>query len=258
MDKLFSNLKSDLPAGLVVSLVAIPLCLGTALASGAPLFSGIISGIIGGIVVGYLSKSNTSVSGPAAGLAAIVLTSINELGAFEIFLLSVVFSGIMQIVLGVLKAGGISNFFPSSVINGLLASIGIVIIMKQIPHAVGYDSTLEGDFSFIQNDGQNTFSELIHMFTHFNFGALIISIVSILILVSWEKTPLKKINFLPASLIAVVMSIILNEFVLINYHELFLSGDRLVTIPIANNLSEFFNLFTLPDFLKFLIQMYIK
>ena len=154
---LFANLKSDFASGLVVFLVALPLCLGIAMASGAPLFSGIISGVIGGIVVGYLSQSHISVSGPAAGLTAIVLTAITDLGAFDVFLTAVFIAGLFQLALGFLKAGTISNYFPTNVIEGMLAGIGIIIIMKQLPHAVGFDSDFEGDQSFMQADGSNTF-----------------------------------------------------------------------------------------------------
>ena len=149
---LFGTFKSDFAAGLVVFLVALPLCLGIALASGAPLFSGIISGVVGGIVVGYLSTSHLSVSGPAAGLTAIVLTAITDLGAFDLFLTSVFIAGVLQLALGFLKAGSVSNYFPTNVIEGMLAGIGIIIILKQLPHAFGYDSDFEGDESFLQLD----------------------------------------------------------------------------------------------------------
>ena len=144
----------------MVFLVALPLCLGIAMASGAPLFSGIIAGVVGGIVVGYLSKSHVSVSGPAAGLTAIVLTAITDFGAFNIFLTAVLLAGILQLVLGFLKAGSISNYFPTNVIEGMLAGIGVIIILKQLPHAVGYDADFEGDEAFLQADGGNTFSSL--------------------------------------------------------------------------------------------------
>ena len=175
----FANLKSDFSSGLVVFLVALPLCLGIAMASGAPLFSGIISGIVGGIVVGYLSTSHLSVSGPAAGLTAIVLTAITDLGAFDIFLTAVFIAGILQLILGFIKAGSISNYFPTNVIEGMLAGIGIIIIMKQLPHAVGFDSDFEGDQSFIQADGSNTFSSLLHVFNYVQLGPIVISILSL-------------------------------------------------------------------------------
>ena len=159
----FSNFKNDIPASIVVFLVAVPLCLGIALASGAPLFSGIIAGIVGGIVVGFISDSPLGVSGPAAGLAVIVLSAIQELGDYRVFLVAVVLAGVIQIILGILKAGVIGYYFPSSVIKGMLSGIGIIIILKQIPHAFGYDKNPEGDLGFIQTDGHNTFSELFYM-----------------------------------------------------------------------------------------------
>ena len=156
--KIFENIKSDLPASIVVFFVAIPLCLGIALASGAPLFSGLIAGFVGGIVVGSLSGSSLGVSGPAAGLAVIVLNAINDLGSFEVFLLAVIIGGLIQLILGIARAGIIGYYFPSSVIKGMLTGIGIIIILKQIPHAFGYDADYVGDMDFNQPDGENTFS----------------------------------------------------------------------------------------------------
>jgi MFS superfamily sulfate permease-like transporter len=172
---LFANLKSDFASGLVVFLVALPLCLGIAMASGAPLFSGIISGVVGGIVVGFLSKSHLSVSGPAAGLTAIILTSITDLGTFDVFLTAVFIAGLIQLVLGFLKAGSISNYIPTNVIEGMLAGIGIIIILKQLPHAFGYDSDFEGDQSFMQVDGGNTFSALFGIFNYIQLGSKVSS-----------------------------------------------------------------------------------
>ena len=159
---MFKYIKNDLPASIVVFFVALPLCLGIALASGAPLFSGLIAGIIGGIVVGALSGSQIGVSGPAAGLAAIVLTAIGTLGGYQNFLVAVVLGGIIQLIFGFLKAGIIAYYFPSSVIKGMLTGIGIIIILKQIPHFFGYDADPEGDWAFFQVDGENTFSEIIN------------------------------------------------------------------------------------------------
>ena len=194
---LFANLKSDFASGLVVFLVALPLCLGIAMASGAPLFSGIISGVIGGIVVGYLSQSHISVSGPAAGLTAIVLTAITELGSFDVFLSAVLIAGIIQLVLGFIKAGSISNYFPTNVIEGMLAGIGIIIIMKQLPHAVGFDADFEGDQSFIQSDGGNTFSSLFNVLNYVQLGAILITIISLIILIAWDKVSfLKKMKLI--------------------------------------------------------------
>ncbi len=192
---MFTKIKNDIPASIVVFLVALPLCLGVALASGAPLLSGVISGIIGGIVVGLLSGSHSSVSGPAAGLAAVVLSSISSLGNFEVFLLAVVLSGVIQLASGFAKAGFIANYIPTNVIKGLLAAIGIILILKQIPHAFGYDSDVENDFTFFQRDGENTFSELLNIIDFFSVGAIIISTISLLVLIYWDKTPMKKSNF---------------------------------------------------------------
>ena len=158
---MFKNIKNDFSASIVVFFVALPLCLGIALASGAPLFSGLISGIIGGIVVGALSGSKIGVSGPAAGLAAIVFTSITALGGYQNFMAAVVIAGALQIILGLVRAGIIGLYFPSAVIKGMLTGIGLIIILKQIPHFFGYDAAPEGDFAFFQVDGENTFSEIL-------------------------------------------------------------------------------------------------
>lgn len=223
--------KNDIPAGLVVFLVALPLCLGVALASGAPLISGIISGIIGGIIVGALSGSQSSVSGPAAGLAAVVLTSITELGTFNIFLLAVIISGIIQLLLGILKMGIIADYIPSSIIKGLLAAIGIILILKQIPHGLGYDADPEGDFAFHQTDGANTFSEFTHLIGHISIGATLITAISLLVLVYWSSTSLKKIKLLPASLLVAILGIVLNAIFIHFFPSLQISEKHLVQIP---------------------------
>lgn len=247
---LFSHLKSDIPASIVVFLVAVPLCLGIALASGAPLFSGIIAGIVGGIVVGAFSGSQLGVSGPAAGLAVIVLTAIQDLGAFEIFLLAVFLSGIIQIALGFAKAGIIGYYFPSSVIKGMLAGIGVIIILKQIPHAVGYDKDYEGSLAFNNPDGHNTFSELGYMMEAITPGALIIAVLSMAILILWERPFMKKISLfkiVQGPLVVVALGIILN-LVFASTGNLALSTEQLVNIPVAESLSGFFGQFTFPDF----------
>ena len=243
------NLKSDIPASIVVFLVAVPLCLGIALASGAPLFSGIIAGIVGGIVVGALSGSQLGVSGPAAGLAVIVLTAIQDLGAFEIFLLAVVIAGIFQFVLGVMKAGIIGYYFPSSVIKGMLAGIGVIIFLKQIPHALGYDKDYEGSLSFSQPDGHNTLSQFYYMFEGITPGAVIISIISIAILILWEQKFMKKISLfkiIQGPLVVVVTGILLN--IVFANSALALKVDQVVSIPVSEGLAGFINLFTFPDF----------
>jgi carbonic anhydrase len=245
MNQFISNLKSDLPAGLVVFLVALPLCLGIALASGAPLLSGIISGIIGGVVVGFLSESHISVSGPAAGLTAVVLSAITQLQAFDIFLMAVMIAGFMQIIAGIAKSGFIADYIPSNVIKGLLAAIGIILILKQIPHAVGFDRDTEGDFSFFQRDGENTFSELLNIFNYFSWGAIIIASFSIALLIFWDKTPLAKVKFLPASLFVVILSVMANELFKIYLPQFYIGTSHLVKIPPFEDVSS---LITLPDF----------
>jgi MFS superfamily sulfate permease-like transporter len=246
---LFSNLKSDFASGLVVFLVALPLCLGIALASGAPLFSGIISGVVGGIVVGYLSQSHLSVSGPAAGLTAIVLTAITDFGSFNAFLLAVLIAGIIQLILGFVKAGTISNYFPNNVIEGMLAGIGVIIILKQIPHAFGYDPDFVGDESFFQPNGQNTFSEIFHVFDHVQIGSIVIALISLAILIFWNKVDfLKKIKLVPPALVAVIVSILLNEFFIQSGSNLTIAKEHLVSLPVPTTFEEFKNIIVYPDF----------
>ena len=246
----FKNFKDDVPASIVVFLVAMPLCLGIALASGAPLFAGLISGIIGGIIVGALSGSPLGVSGPAAGLAVIVLNAITDLGGYEIFLVAVILAGIIQLVMGFAKAGVIAYFFPSSVIHGMLAGIGILIFLKQIPHAFGYDKDPEGDFEFIQPDGQNTISELWNMLDFISPGVLVVSVVSLIILIIWETSFLKKQKFtkiIQGPLVAVVMGIVLN--ILFTTNDYFaIAADHLVKVPISESFSGFLSNFSFPDF----------
>jgi MFS superfamily sulfate permease-like transporter len=245
---LFANLKSDFASGLVVFLVALPLCLGIAMASGAPLFSGIISGIIGGIVVGYLSTSHISVSGPAAGLTAIVLTAITDLGAFDIFLTAVFIAGLVQLILGFAKAGSISNYFPTNVIEGMLAGIGIIIILKQLPHAFGYDNDFEGDLAFLQKDGSNTFSALFSIFDYIQIGSIVITVVSMVILISWDKVPfLKKLKLVPGALIAVALGVILNEIFMATGSALAIGKEHLVSLPVPSSLEEFKAIIVTPN-----------
>ena len=246
---LFANLKSDFASGLVVFLVALPLCLGIAMASGAPLFSGIISGIVGGIVVGYLSKSHLSVSGPAAGLTAIVLTAITDLGAFDVFLTAVFIAGIIQLGLGFIKAGSISNYFPTNVIEGMLAGIGIIIILKQLPHAFGYDSDFEGDQSFVQSNGSNTLSSLLGIVDYVQLGAIIITALSLIILIAWDKVPfLKKLKLIPGALVAVILGVILNEIFTASGSSLAIAKEHLVSLPIPSSLEEFKQIIVTPNF----------
>ncbi|NRT12558.1 SulP family inorganic anion transporter [Flavobacterium sp. 14A] len=249
---LFANLKSDFASGLVVFLVALPLCLGIALASGAPLFSGIISGVIGGIVVGYLSKSHLSVSGPAAGLTAIILTAITDFGAFDIFLTAVLIAGFIQLALGFIKAGSISNYFPTNVIEGMLAGIGIIIILKQLPHAFGYDADFEGDQSFVQSNGDNSFSSLFEVFNHVQLGAIIITVASLIILISWDKVPfLKRLKLVPGALIAVASGILINQFFISTGSDLAISKEHLVTLPVPTSFEELKGIIVTPNFSGF-------
>ena len=247
---MFKTIKSDLPASIVVFFVALPLCLGIALASGAPLFSGLIAGIVGGIVVGSLSGSKIGVSGPAAGLAAIVLTAIATLGSYENFLVAVVLGGIIQLILGVLKAGIIGYYFPSSVIKGMLTGIGIIIILKQIPHFFGYDENPEGSWAFIQVDGENTFSELINMFSYIKPGSALIGVIALLILLLWDKVLSKKgkiFQLVQGPLVAVAVGIIF--FVLTQSNSfLEITQSHLVSVPIPEDASSFLNQFSFPNF----------
>lgn len=251
---LFAHLKADFPAGLVVSLVALPLCLGIALAStGRPdlLFSGIIAGVVGGVVVGMLSGSPLGVSGPAAGLVVIVFTAIETLGSFEAFLLSVFLAGIIQIIAGLLRAGIIGYYFPSSVIKGMLTAIGITLLLKEIPHAFGYDEDFMGDFAFEQGDGHNTFSELYYAVRYSSTGAIIISVISIALLILFERPFLKKFQlfkFLPGALFVVLLGILLNAFFASSFPAFVMDGKHLVQLPVASSISEFFSFFKFPDF----------
>ncbi|AWK07009.1 hypothetical protein HYN56_23375 [Flavobacterium crocinum] len=246
---LFANLKSDFASGLVVFLVALPLCLGIAMASGAPLFSGIIAGIVGGIVVGYLSQSHISVSGPAAGLTAIILTAITDLGAFDVFLMSVFIAGLIQLALGFLRAGSISNYFPTNVIEGMLAGIGIIIILKQIPHAFGYDADYEGDQAFIQNDGSNSFSFLFDVLNHIQLGAVVVTLVSLTILLCWEKVSfLKRIKLVPGALVAVIAGVVLNEIFVSTGSTLAIAKEHLVSLPVPKSFDDFKSIIIMPNF----------
>ncbi len=247
---MFKYFKNDLPASIVVFFVALPLCLGIALASGAPLFSGLIAGIIGGIVVGGLSGSKVGVSGPAAGLAAIVLTAIGALGGYENFLVAVVLGGIIQILFGVLKAGVIGYYFPSSVIKGMLTGIGIIIILKQIPHFFGYDAEPEGADSFIEISGENTFSAILNIVDNITIGSMIIGIIGLAIILLWDKVLSKKGKFfqvIQGPLVAVVIGIV--YFSITSGMETFgIFSQHLVSVPIPEDTTSFLNQFSFPNF----------
>jgi len=251
---IFKNLKSDIPASVVVFFVALPLCLGIALASGAPLFSGLIAGMVGGILVGVLSGSQVGVSGPAAGLAAIVLTAIGSLGGFENFLLAVVLGGVIQMIFGFLKAGIIGYYFPSSVIKGMLTGIGIIIILKQIPHFFGYDSAKEVDFAFFQVDGDTTFSGILNAVNAISIGPTIIAIIALMILLLWSNVLSKKgkiFTIIQGPLVAVGVGIL--YFIATQDSEVLgISNDLLVSVPIPDSLDMFLGQFSTPNFSEIL------
>ncbi len=251
MKGLFKYLRYDIPASIVVLLVAIPLCLGIALGSNAPLFSGIIAGIIGGIIIGMLSGSQLSVSGPAAGLTAIVATGIAKLPVFEAFILAVMIGGIFQVILGFIKAGAIADYVPNSVIKGMLAAIGLILILKQFPHLIGYDADFAGDESFSQSDRENTFTEIINAVQHTTPAAIIIGFISLSILFLWEHKFFKSkkiFQWIPGPLVAVASGILINEYFISYDPALALGKKQLVVLPVPENLSSFISLFTFPDF----------
>jgi MFS superfamily sulfate permease-like transporter len=232
MNAIFKSLKNDISSSIVVFLVAVPLCLGIALASGAPFFSGMIAGIIGGIVIGSISNSQLSVSGPAAGLTAVVLTGIATLGSFEVFLCAVFLAGIFQLILGFVRAGSVANYFPGSVIKGMLTGIGIIIILKQLPHALGVNE---------KNMAGNLLSQM-------HIGVTIISLLSIVVLSTWEKRIAKKIKVIPGALAAVILGVIINQVFIGLYPQMALEGRYLVSVPVAGTVTEFLNFFSLPEF----------
>lgn len=241
------NLRYDFPAAVVVFLVALPLCLGVALASGVPLFSGIIAGAIGGILVGMLSKSPLSVSGPAAGLTVIVLSAVQQFPAFETFLLVVFLAGAIQVALGLAKAGVIGDFIPSSVIKGMLAAIGIILILKQLPHALGVDRDYEGDFFFQQLDGENTFSEIWHAFdAQFTPGAILIALLSLAFLFWWDATGANRkgwTRLIPGPLVVVLASVGLNALFQQYFPVLAITKEHLVNIRVPDSAAAFFGQF---------------
>lgn len=248
---LFKHLNRDLPASIVVFFVALPLCLGIALASGAPLFSGVIAGIVGGIVVGLASGSQLGVSGPAAGLAVIVLAAISNLGSYEVFLAAVVLAGVFQFILGQFKAGFIAYFVPSSVITGMLTGIGLLIILKQIPHAFGYDADYEGDESFDAFDGHNTFSDILQAWDLLTPGAVLIAAVSFAILILWDTVLTKKhriFQLLQGPIVVVLVGILFNIAFMRGWLNFSLAEDQIVRLPVAGSLGEFTSFFTHPDF----------
>lgn len=247
------NLKTlgpDLKAGIVVYLVALPLCLGIALACKAPLISGLISGIIGGIFVTIFSGSVLSVSGPAAGLTAVVLSSVSTLGSPGIFAAAVICAGLLQIILGLLKAGSIGNYIPNAVIKGMLAGIGLILIIKQIPHLVGYDKDPEGDFNFERDMGQNTFSDLLDMLNAVTPGAVIIGLLSLLIIIFTDRPAYKNnriLALIPGPLIVVAAGVILN-MIFSSSISLKIAPEHLVSLPVISSMEEFRQVLIVPDY----------
>ncbi len=227
----FAHWRDDVPASVVVFLVALPLCLGVALASGAPLLSGVVAGIVGGIVVGAASGSQLMVSGPAAGLTAIVLTGIAQVGGFPRFLTAVILGGVLQLILGAARAGIIGYYFPSAVIKGMLAAIGLTLILKQIPHAVGYDADYEGDFAFVSPSGENTFDAIGAALQQVQPGAITVALVGVAIMVLWRRTPLANVKLLPAPLAVVVIGVGINELLLALEPSFAIRGTHLVSLP---------------------------
>ena len=251
-----NSLNQDGPAGLVVFLVALPLCLGVAHASGAPLLAGIIAGVIGGSLISLLSSSQVSVSGPAAGLIAIVATAIQTLGSYQTFLAAVVLCGAIQILLGIVRAGAIGEYVPNSVIKGMLAGIGLVIILKQIPHALGQDLDWMGDMSFLETGNTNTLSDILTAASHFLGGPAVISTLSLAVLIGWEKVAAGGSRFfklVPGALVVVALGVIVNQAFQVLAPGLYISEPQhLVNLPVSQSWADLINLFTFPDFSGFL------
>ncbi|MCA9079187.1 MAG: bifunctional SulP family inorganic anion transporter/carbonic anhydrase [Planctomycetaceae bacterium] len=240
-------LAADAIGGLVVFLVALPLCLGVAVASDAPPIAGVLAGIVGGVVVGLISRSHTSVSGPAAGLTAVVAAEIAHLG-FEAFLLSVVIAGFIQIALGLMRAGFLSAFVPNSVIKGLLAAIGVILILKQIPHLLGHDTDPEGEMSFRQPDHENTFSELLELLGDVHPGAIVIGVVGVALLLVWDRVKWLKQSGIPGPLVVVLVGVIISELLRPLGSSWAISGNHLVSIPVADSITGFTQFLKLPGF----------
>lgn len=244
---------SDLLSGLIVFLVALPLCLGIALASSAPLVSGLISGVIGGVLVGWMSGSRTSVSGPAAGLTAIVASQIANLDTFQTFLVAVFLAGMIQVLLGMVRAGGLAAFFPSSVIQGLLAAIGVILILKQIPNILGHDTSPEGELSLEQHDQENIFSELVSvLYGELHQGAIIVGVVSLVLLFTWDRIPKLKKSVIPAPLLVVLIGIAIKVLFDRVGGEWLIQSSHLVQVPVANDWSEFSGFLHFPDWRQIL------
>lgn len=224
-------LTRDVPAGVVVFLVALPLCLGVAIASGVPPIAGIISGIIGGIIVGIFSKSQTSVSGPAAGLTAVVIAALESMGSIELLLVAILLSGFIQILLGFLRAGMLSQLVPSSVIQGLLAAIGMILILNQIPHALGFELNFADDFSFVSTDQVFSIHRWVQPETAFTPFPLLIASGSVLILIFWKKITNPRLRMLPPSLLVVGFGIGINLLIQYFFPDYLLAAWHTVQLP---------------------------
>ena len=247
---MFKYLKNDLPASIVVFFVALPLCLGIALASGAPPFAGMIAGIIGGIIVGSLSGSQIGVSGPAAGLAAIVFAAIADLGSYEDFLVAVVIGGIIQILFGVLRAGVIGYYFPNSVIKGMLVGIGLIIIMKEIPYFFGYDKSLGGQFSFFKIEGSSLYTPILNSIGNPSLGPLFIAVASLIIMIFWSNVLAKKAKFftlIQGPFVVVVLGVIYTLLTKGN-STWSIASNHLVEVPVPDSVDSFMNQFSFPNF----------
>jgi MFS superfamily sulfate permease-like transporter len=250
----FSSVAQDAPSGLVVFLVALPLCLGISLASGAPLLAGMVTGIVGGVLVSWLSGSQLSVSGPAAGLTVIVLSAISTLGSFQAMLAATVVAGVIQMILGVAKAGIIGMYFPVAVIRGMLAAIGLILILKQIPHFLGADADYFEDMNFLQFDGQNTFSAIAEAGRHIGLGSVLIGVVSLALLLLWDTKAIKRLSFtklVPGALVVVVVSILLNQLLKASFPEWQVRPEHLVRLPVVSSLSGLLGELTFPDWKAF-------
>lgn len=247
--------KHDGPAGTVVFLVALPLCLGIALASGAPLFAGVIAGIVGGVVVSVLSGSEVSVSGPAAGLSMIVAAAIQDLGSYKAFLLAVVLAGAMQFLMGVVRLGRIADYVPHSVIKGMLAAIGLVIILKQVPHALGRDRDFIGDFAFLERNGLNTATDILAALAAPHMGAVVMAVAALGLMIAWEGRQASMpgvLRLIPGPLLAVVLGVGLNEVFSVFLPGLVISEpEHMVTLPVVGSIRDFAGLITTPDFTQF-------
>jgi MFS superfamily sulfate permease-like transporter len=255
MKKFFQYTASDIPSSIVVFLVALPLCLGIALGSGAPLFSGIIAGIAGGMVVGMISGSSLSVSGPAAGLTAVVATAIGKMPVYEAFLLSVMIAGALQVIFGILRAGVVGNYVPNSVIRGMLAGIGAILILKQLPNLMGYTQDFFGDQAFVQGNSRNTFSELIQSLHHLSPPALIIGVLSVILLLLWDRPLLKPIKrYIPGPLAVVAIALAMGEC--LKAYGFPLLPEQLVNLPVASDWASFTGFFVFPKW-EYLNNMHV-